>query len=552
MGNVIFPCGCVFKTKDDTTEDFVVVDVLQPFPKIVLDITDIDKVCKNTWDLISAGNTIGLFQLESNLGKHWSKQIVPQSISELSAVIALIRPGTLEAMLNGKSMTQHYTDRKNGSEAVEYINDITKSVMGETYNVMAFQEQAILLASKLAGFSLEEADILRRGIGHKDGKIISDMEKKFLDGCSKTAIITQEQAEEIFTGIKASQRYLFNKSHSIAYSIDSYWTAFCKAHFPIQFYCAYLYGANWKQKPLDEIKILVNDAKKSNIEILPPDIRAGEPHFYIHNQKIHFGFADIKGVGESAATKLSKVLEKHKDIDTWTWIDFLLKLTPKVSSTVCTALISTGACDFFNMSRTRMLYELELFYNLSDKELEWINSKYLEYRWTSFQQMLKDCCRVKKDGGGCHSAKRVELVQKLITSIIHPPHSLEDNPVVISQSEDKLLGIALTANKVENCVDASNATHTIKQCLDSLDIICVVAAEITQVKTTVTKKGKNPGESMGFIDFLDVTGAIDHAVCFPNRWIDYEGIIYEGNTVLVQLERNTKQEGFIVQKLWQI
>lgn len=163
------------------------------------------------WSYICSGKTKGVFQLESNLGRHWSKQLQPRSISELSALISLIRPGCLRAYVDGKSMTQHYCDRKAGKDPVSYQHDSLESILSETYGVLVYQEQSMMIAQKLAGFDLKEADALRKAIGKKKADLMEKVKGQFLEGAEKLGIVSKEIAQEIFGWIEKSNRYAFNK-----------------------------------------------------------------------------------------------------------------------------------------------------------------------------------------------------------------------------------------------------------------------------------------------------------------------------------------------------
>jgi DNA polymerase-3 subunit alpha len=150
------------------------------------------------WDLICEGNTKGVFQLESNLGKHWAKETKPRSIKDLAALVSLIRPGTLLAKdANGKSMTQVYADRKarKADSPVEYLHASLEPILKETYGVLVYQEQSMLIAQRLAGFNLKEADGLRKAIGKKKADLMAEVKKSFLEGAEKEAIVTKEIAE---------------------------------------------------------------------------------------------------------------------------------------------------------------------------------------------------------------------------------------------------------------------------------------------------------------------------------------------------------------------
>jgi hypothetical protein len=178
----------------------------------MFDINNFDD--SKVWDLICEGDTKGIFQLESNLGRYWAKETKPRNIKELAALISLIRPGTLLARdANGKSMTQVYADRKNGkpNSPVEYLHDSLEPILKETYGVLVYQEQSMMIAQKLAGFDLKEADALRKAIGKKKADLMEKVKKAFLEGAASQGIITKEIAEELFSWIEKSNRYAFNK-----------------------------------------------------------------------------------------------------------------------------------------------------------------------------------------------------------------------------------------------------------------------------------------------------------------------------------------------------
>lgn len=164
-----------------------------------------------TWELFAEGKTKGVFQLESNLGKTWSKRLAPRNIEELAALISIIRPGSLNAKIDGKQVTQIYVDRKHGRDPVVYLHESLEEILSSTYGVIVYQEQAMLIAQKLAGFDLKEADVLRKAIGKKKADLMAETKTKFMEGCKKTQIVDQDTASEIFGWIEKSARYSFNK-----------------------------------------------------------------------------------------------------------------------------------------------------------------------------------------------------------------------------------------------------------------------------------------------------------------------------------------------------
>ena len=246
--------------------------------------------------MFAEGKTKGVFQLESNLGKSWSKKLAPNNIEELSALIAIIRPGCLKAYVDGKSMTQHFIDRKHGREDVVYLHESLEEVLAPTYGVLVYQEQSMRIAQKIAGFNLEEADELRKAIGKKKADLMAQVKKKFIKGANKVKIVNKEEAEEIFGWIQASARYAFNKSHSISYAVCSYWSAYQKAHNTEEFFLSYLYYANEKQDPHREVYELISEAKLFDIQTRTPSLANFKPKFNVKRKKIYFGIKDVKSL----------------------------------------------------------------------------------------------------------------------------------------------------------------------------------------------------------------------------------------------------------------
>tara|TARA_R110000765_G_scaffold142217_2_gene243360 strand:+ start:1050 stop:2645 length:1596 start_codon:yes stop_codon:yes gene_type:complete len=528
----------------------------------MLDIYSIDMECQKTWNLISSGMTKGVFQLESPLGRSWAKKVKPRSLEELAALIALIRPGCLKAMSGDppKSMAQRYVDRKFGEEDLEYFHPSLETILGSTYGVLVYQEQAMQMAQVLAGFDLQEADVLRKAIGKKKADIMAKVKKSFLTGASKEGVVTKEEAEEIFSWIQESQRYSFNKSHAVSYAKNAYWSAYCKTHYPHQFFCSYLVGSAWKQDPHEEVQELVNDSKIIGIDVLPPDFRDVKKTFYLKDDSIFFGMSDIKQVGSSAVDKISvKIVEVEaiieKKVAAWSWADYLIFFSKNISSTVNKALMSSGSLDYFKVPRNQMLYEVELWNKLTVKEMEWVKGQnsgeglFPKVKsWGSFLESLIACQPVKKEGGGCSNSKRSQILLDIIKTTKNPPHKLNDSPAWISWAEEKFLGAALTCSKVEGCSDSVKSNTTCKEFIDGKEGFMVFAVEINRSKQIMTKRGTK----MAFLSISDSSCCIDSVVCFTQELEDYQGILHEGNTILLQAEKDKKRGGLIVKKAWQI
>ena len=227
-------------------------------------MSDIDYDDQKTWRLFKDGRTKGVFQLESNLGKSWSKKLAPSNLEELAALIALIRPGCLKAIADGKSMTQHYVDRKSKKDKVVYFHESLEDILKPTYGVLVYQEQSMRIAQKLAGFDLQEADKLRKAIGKKKADLMAKVKEDFLVGCETVAVVDHATAQEVFSWIEKSSRYSFNKSHAVAYAMNSYCQLGIKLIIPKNFFCPIFFT---RQINKIHIKKFMNCCRKPNYSI---------------------------------------------------------------------------------------------------------------------------------------------------------------------------------------------------------------------------------------------------------------------------------------------
>jgi DNA polymerase-3 subunit alpha len=528
-------------------------------PDFVPDFTKMGLYDQPTWDLFASGKTKGCFQLESQLGKSMSKKLKPENIEQLSALVAILRPGCLESELDdGKSITEHFVKRKNNEEEVSYVHESTADILKETYGLLVYQESAMLLAAKIAGFNLKQADDLRKAIGKKKADLMAKIKVLFLEGVEKQGIVSTEIGEQIFGWIEKSQRYSFNKSHSMSYAMCSYMTAFAKVHFMKEFYTAFLYYSSEKPKPQEEIYQLINDAKAFDIYIQPPSIRLLNPHFALIDGQIYFGLSDIKYVGESAVEKLKKVMKVDAS-----WYDFLLNISDYVDSRVCRALINAGACDSFGLSRTKMAFEYEIFSELSPKEKKWINNNVIINEKTTLKGIL-EAISVSPTGkaGACHSKVRLVKINGLIESMNNPPYELVDKPHQVAKDENALLGVCLTATFLDESKCKYKANCSCQQFNDGFtntkNSYISVACQIDNVKETTVKRGPSSGQEMAILTISDETGIIESAPVFSDFWAEYSHLLCGGNRVLISGKRGydfrTKKntDSFIVEQVEQI
>jgi len=515
------------------------------------DILQIDYDDQKTWDLICGGRTKGVFQLESNLGRSWAKKTKPKNMEELSDLIAIIRPGCLKAMVSGKSMTQHYVDRKHNVSEIVYLHEALEPILKKTQGVLVYQEQSMQIAQKIADFDLQEADDLRKAIGKKKADLMAKVKKSFLEGAANKAIVTKDEAEEIFSWIEKSSRYAFNKSHSISYAICAYWSAYCKAHYPIEFYCKYIQHSGGKPDPQQEVRELVADARSNDIFINPPSLKALNLTTKIINGSIHFGLLDVKQIGNKQIAKLKEELPEaekttKKKIGDWSWFEFLVIFSSKIYATLVTALVSVGALGEKGCPRTKMLYEFDTWQKLTDKEREWAAVKYREHE--SLIDLLKIVQPIKKNGGGTHNKNRSAVLLDLIKQLENPCYLLEDDPEWVIREEENYLGTSITYSRIDSC-DKSMANATCKDILNGKNGNVKIAVTVNGVRKYITKKG----DEMAFLSVEDGTGALDNIAIFKEQWQEYKNILYEKNNVLITGKKEVgKKDGIVIQRVLEI
>ena len=529
-----FDCGCKFPVISQSGE----------FPKIDFfpNVENLNLDCQRTWELISEGNTKGCFQLESRLGQMMARKLKPENMEQLSGLISILRPGCLEAYRDGKSVSNHYIDKKNGSESIDFFHPALEESLKSTYSEMVYQEQAMQISQKIAGFDLQEADMLRKAIGKKKPEEMAKVKKKFIEGAKKVKIVDESEAEEIFGWIEKSQRYSFNKSHAISYAINAYMSAYAKAHFPRIFFASYLRFAKDKIDPQQEIKELVRNATEMDIIVSIPDIRYLNEFFILKNKIIYFGLTDIKGVGQSVFKKILS-LTKAIDLKTATWLQILTQLLLNINSTASKALISAGALDYLKKNRTEMLFEYDICSSLTKKELQLLMEIISENNPKNLKEALGSMLLIKKV-----TKNRQPNIQALIQSIDKPPYSLLDKIEWLSDSENSLLGTAITCSKLDtydtsmsNCNCKTFKTTFIKENI-------VLAAEISNINITKTKNGKNPGQEMAFLTIEDQYGVLDSVVFFPEQLAKYKHHLFVENILVFVGNKSKTKDGLIVEK----
>jgi DNA polymerase-3 subunit alpha len=528
-----YPCGCSFHLSESDNLKHIVFNAK---------IEDINLECSRTWDLISSGNTKGCFQLESRLGRSIAKKLKPENIEQLSALIAILRPGCLEAMRDGKSVTNHYIDKKNGQESVDYFHASLEPVLKNTYGEMVYQEQAMEITKTIAGFDLQEADMLRKAIGKKKPEEMAKVKAKFIEGAKKSSIVTDDEAEQIFGWIEKSQRYSFNKSHSVSYAINAYLSAYAKAHFPKIFFASYLRFAKDKIDPQAEIKELVQNANEMDVIVNTPDLRNLNEFFELRNNKIYFGLTDIKGVGKSVFDKLISI-SKTVDFTDLSWMKILFLVLPNINSIAAKALIQSGAINFINKTRNSALFEYSLISELTKKELEHITTSLETIKNTNEAlNLLFRLPRINKN--------RKKIIEDMLYSLNNPPYSLDDSAEWIADNEDALLGCAITCSKIDMYdISMTNTTCRELKTTTNRDNL-ILGGEIDFINVTKTKTGKNKGAEMAFVTLSDTTATTDSIVFFPEQYKQYKNLLFPGNIIIIKGTKSKNGDGMVVEKAY--
>jgi DNA polymerase-3 subunit alpha len=311
------------------------------------------------FSLYNRGETIGLFQMESGGMTNLSKQFDVKKLDDIIALIALYRPGPME-------LIPEYVKAKKGITPIKYLHPLLESICADTYGVMIYQEQVMAAASKLAGYSLAQADLLRRAMGKKDKEKMAKERRNFIEGCARTNKIPEKKANAIFDLLEKFAGYGFNKSHSAAYGVISYQTAYLKAHYPVEFMAGLLSN---EINNTEKISVFVGECKRMGISILPPDINKSGLKFMPESNAsvplaesrrasgdaratmaIRYGLAAIKHVGEIAMEAVIREREQRGDFVSLE--DFCARLDSRVANRkMLESLVKSGAFDFLGHDR---------------------------------------------------------------------------------------------------------------------------------------------------------------------------------------------------------
>jgi DNA polymerase-3 subunit alpha len=458
-----------------------------------------------TFALLARGETVGVFQLESSGFQELLKKLEPENIEDLIVLLSLYRPGTI-----GSGMIDEFIARKHGKVPVKYIIPQLEEILKETYGIIVYQEQVMKIASVIGDFTPGEADILRKAMSKKDPETIIKFKEKFLTG-ARAKHISSSKAEEIFNLMANFAGYGFNKSHSAAYALIAYQTAYLKANYPEAFMCALL---NSEIGNTEKIIQYINEARKMKINILPPDVNSSDEFFKVTPEGIRFGLTAIKNVGKHAAEHI--VAERNKRGKYQSLYELCERVDGRIiNKRVLESLIKCGACSSLSSNRAQLLASLDYALELADSRQKEKGQALLFD--TPDAQLGKDYQKLQEVP---------EFSEKELLSF-----------------EKTLLGVYLSSHPLikyekELSVFTSHSTKSLLRVKNGEKV--TVGGIIQDVKYHVDKKNKN----MCFITLEDLEGLVD-VTCFSDLYQSASEVIFKDSVVLIKGRVNVPGEGII-------
>ena len=458
-------------------------------------VPDMDKLPlddEKTFELLCAGETDGVFQLESSGMRKVLTDLKPNCFEDIIALLALYRPGPLES-----GMVNDFIRRKHGQIPVEYPHEALEPILKETYGVILYQEQVMQIAAVLANYSLGDGDILRRAMGKKEPAVMAAQRTKFMQGARENNV-PEEVAEHIFDLMEKFAGYGFNKSHSAAYALISYQTAYLKAHYPVEFMAALITS---EVNNTDKVITHINACRDMNIEVLPPDINHSHYYFSVEGGKMRFGLAGIKNVGQGAIEEI--VREREVNGPYTSLLDFCERVNlRKVTKRVIEMLIKSGAMDCLGCSRNGLLAGMEKVVARAQQK-----AKHKSKGQLSFLSLVqKDSDSISGLGLDCpqNSLEEFSDEEKLKMEKEALGLYLSGHPLLPFKEEIKRLGI----NELQRCRELSAGTEV------------HVAVMVVGKKEHLNKKG----EKMAFCQIEDLSASAE-VTFFADVYAQYKSLL---------------------------
>ncbi len=472
---------------------------------IDIDINNISLDDKKAYKMLTKGETAGVFQLESSGMKKLVRDLKPSVFEDLGALVALFRPGPLES-----GMVTDFVERKHGRQKITYAHPLLESILKDTYGTIVYQEQIMQIFQTLAGYSLGQADMVRRMMGKKKIEEMAKQKEKFIEGAGKNGMLAKG-ATELFEQIEKFAEYCFNRSHSAAYAFVAYQTAYLKAHYTVEYLSALLSSVAGDQ---DKTQAYIEEALKYGIKVLPPDINKSYAEFTPDENNIRFGLASIKQVGEIVVEAVIKEREENGDFESI--YDFCKRVDSKCSNKrVLEGLIKAGAFSNIEKSRKQLLENIEYIVSTANKE--------------SQARELGQCSLF--DGAECEAPK---------FTLAGSDEEFEDKQV--QSFEKEFLGFYVTSHPLSSIRDKlpflmTHKTSDIKEIPDGKMV--TICGLITSLKQIPTKK--DPTKFIKFITIEDLSGKIE-VVCFNKKLVEYDSFLQSEQKVIISGKVSRRDE----------
>jgi DNA polymerase-3 subunit alpha len=477
------------------------LDLVEETKDLNLDLDEIPFDDRAVFELLSSGHSLGVFQLESDGIRRLMTKLKPEELEDVIALLALYRPGPL-----GSGMVDDYIARRHGEQEVEYPHPDLKEILEPTYGVILYQEQVMQIVQEIAGYSLGEADILRRIMGKKKAKLMEKHRQIFIEGNEEIPGAanngySRELGEELFELIEHFSGYGFNKAHSAAYAYVSYYTAYLKAHHPVEFMAALL---STQMGNSDKVADYINEARRMGITVLGPDVNHSRVQFTVEDGQIRFGLEAVKNVGQKAIEEIiaSRVNEPFTDLR-----DFCQRVdVGQVNQRVVESLIKAGAFSSFSAHRSQLLEILpQLFSQVQSSQRKRGKGQ------TSFADLVDD----EEEFG----SEKIEL-----------PAIDEFSQQKLLGLEKEILGLYFSGHPLDNALEdiKNNRTVTIAD-LSTNQSDVIVGGIIVSSKEIITKNHRE----MAFLTIEDETDEIE-VIVFPDVYSEAKEIISGDNVVLVE------------------
>jgi DNA polymerase-3 subunit alpha len=475
-----------------------IVELIKKNYNVSIDINEIPLEDEKTFALLSKGDTSGVFQFESSGIKDVLKRLEPTCFEDLIAVNALYRPGPL-----GSGMVDDFIERKKGRQEIKYLFAQLEAVLKETYGVIVYQEQVMKIAAVIAGYSLAEADLLRRAMGKKKPEEMAKQKSIFIDRAIKNGF-DEKKSDDLFELMAYFAGYGFNKSHSTAYAMIAYQTAYLKAHYKVEFMSCLV---SLELSNPETTALYLSEIKASGISILKPDINVSDKLFVPEGNAVRFGFLGIKNVGETAAESIIKNREKigqYKD---------LFDLCSKIDLRVCNKrvmenLIASGACDSFGKSRAEMVANIDSIIYAAQMFKEQKSSGQLGL-FDNFENLEE---KDQKPNIPWNAVQAWSLLQTLeaekdVLGVYISKHPLDEHDEILIP-----IGI-MNINKV----------------IEENSKYCTTRGNLISIKEITTKKG----DRMAFGVIEDQHSKLE-VIFFPKIYQKYESIIKQNSILIIK------------------